>query len=259
MNTGFRQHRHAVDRLLEHRFEVLDVLGQLVEAEIFRDALHAPGLGFGLEGPEQHLACILLVVGPLVRHPEHRQLAKSLDGFGDDVEVLAGMERNVDSRHRAKVTRPHARTVHHDVAGDTALARPGRPGNPGHPSVLPVDVRHSHAFGDPHASLACSGGQGLGDIGGIALAVQGKMHGADDIGNIEPGIEFLHLASRNLVDVDAEGAGKRGGPVDLLLAVPGQRHRDGAVLPHARGNAGLFLELHVKVGGILRESRHVLA
>ena len=54
---------------------MVEVLRQLVEAEILGNAVHAPRLGHRLEGAEQHLAGILLVVGALVGHPQHRQPA----------------------------------------------------------------------------------------------------------------------------------------------------------------------------------------
>ena len=60
---------------------MVDILGQLVEAEILRDAGHAPGLGHRLEGAEHHLAGVLLVVGAFVRHPQHRQ-ARGTPGIG---------------------------------------------------------------------------------------------------------------------------------------------------------------------------------
>ncbi len=71
---------------------MVEILGQRVEAEILADALHAPGLGLGLEGAQHHLARILLVIGAFVGHPQHRQVAQPLDGFGHEVEVLAGMQ-----------------------------------------------------------------------------------------------------------------------------------------------------------------------
>ena len=52
---------------------MFEILGQLVEAEVLGDAVHAPGLGHGLEGTEHHLAGIFLVIGAFVRHAQDRQ------------------------------------------------------------------------------------------------------------------------------------------------------------------------------------------
>ena len=67
------EHRHAVDAHFEDRLEMLEVLRQLVEAEVLGNAVHAPGLGHRLEGAEHHLAGIFLVVGAFVGHAQHRQ------------------------------------------------------------------------------------------------------------------------------------------------------------------------------------------
>ena len=132
------------------------------------------------------------------------------------------------------------------------------PGDPRHPSVRPVDVRHLHALGDGDTLPAGAGGQGKGDVGRIALTVQGKMDGADDILDVEPGIEIPRFTGRDLVDLDAEGSGERGRAGDLLEALAGKSHGDGAVLAHAGGDTGLLLEPDVEVRRILRQPRHVL-
>ena len=52
-----------MDGALQDRLEMVEVLRQLVEAEILGDAVHAPGLRLRLEGADQQLAGVLLVVG----------------------------------------------------------------------------------------------------------------------------------------------------------------------------------------------------
>ena len=76
--------------------------------------------------------------------------------------------------------------------------------------------------------------------------------------DVEVRIHLLDLGGRDLAHVDVEGAGHRGLPVDLVLALLGQRDGDRADLPHAGGDAGLGLELDVEIGGIFGEPRHVL-
>ena len=76
--------------------------------------------------------------------------------------------------------------------------------------------------------------------------------------DVEMRIHRLDFVGRNFAHVDIEGAGERGLPVDLVLALFGQRHGDRADLAHAGGDAGLGLELDVEVGRIFREPRHVL-
>jgi len=85
------QHGHALHGHLQDRLEMLEILWELVKAEILGDAINAPWLGFWLESTKQHLAGIFFVVGALVGYTEHRQLRQPVDRFGDDVEVLASL------------------------------------------------------------------------------------------------------------------------------------------------------------------------
>ena len=78
LDTGGGQDRQAPRGALQDRLEMIHVLGQAVEAEGLRDAAHPPGLGHRLEGADQQLAGVLLVVGAFVGHPQHRQLARHL-------------------------------------------------------------------------------------------------------------------------------------------------------------------------------------
>ena len=52
---------------------MVEILGQLVELEIFGNAVHRPRLGVRLERAEQQLAGILLEVGAIVGVAQHRQ------------------------------------------------------------------------------------------------------------------------------------------------------------------------------------------
>jgi hypothetical protein len=74
---------------------MIEIGGQLVELEILGNARHAPGLGARLERAQHQLAGILLVIGAFLGHPQHRQLAEPGNGLGDDVEMLAGMQRHL--------------------------------------------------------------------------------------------------------------------------------------------------------------------
>ena len=100
---------------------MIHVLGQAVEAEGLRDAVHAPGFGHRLEGADQQLAGVLLVVGALVRDPQHRQVARHLgQRLGDDVEVLGRVQRHRDADGARQLARPHAGGEHDGRGGDRA-------------------------------------------------------------------------------------------------------------------------------------------
>src|SRR5439155_8865572 len=48
--------RHAMNGAFENRLKMIEILGQFLEAEALRNALHSPGLGLGLERADQELA-----------------------------------------------------------------------------------------------------------------------------------------------------------------------------------------------------------
>ena len=91
MDAGVDKHRHAVDGAFQDRLEMFEIFGQLVKAEILADARHPPGLRDRLEGAEQHLSSVFLVIGAFVWNPQHRHLCQTRDVFGDNVEMLARM------------------------------------------------------------------------------------------------------------------------------------------------------------------------
>ena len=61
----------------------------------------AQGLALRLEGAEQQLAGVLLVVGAIVGVAQHRQVGRQPgERLGDDVEMLAGLQRDADAGRR---------------------------------------------------------------------------------------------------------------------------------------------------------------
>ena len=93
---------------------MVEILRQLVEAEgILGNAVHAPGLGLGLEGADQELAGILLVIGAGIDVAHDRQIGGQIHGLGHDIEMLGGMKRHRDAGHEPDLARPHAGAVHH--------------------------------------------------------------------------------------------------------------------------------------------------
>ena len=259
VDAGIGQHRHASHGLFEDRLEVVEILRKLVEAEIVRDRLteRRPRLCDRLEGAEQDLAGIFLVVGAFVGNAQHRKLAQPGDRLGDDVEMLAGVQRHGNARHRADAMRPHSGAVDHVLAGDVSGFAAGVDVDARDAAVFAADRRHPGVLDDPDTALARATGQCLCDVGRVALAVEGNVDGADDVGGLEMRVALPHLGDRDFLDVDAVGAAHCGGPQKLLATLIRQRHRNRAALAHAGGDAGLFLQPHVELGGIAREPRHV--
>ena len=97
---------------------------------------HAPGLGHGLEGADQQLAGVFLVVGAFVGTRTHRHVARQVrDRLGDDVEMLGRMERDVDADRAAELARPHAGGDHDRVG------RGSCPASVSTPIALPFSTR----------------------------------------------------------------------------------------------------------------------
>ena len=110
---------------------MLQVLGKRVEAELFGNAVVSPWLCRLLEAAQQQLARIFLVVGLLVGHEQHRQVARQFrQRFGDDVEMLSCMKRQGNSARGGEFARPHAPAYHHFLRPNFALGRDGSAGSP---------------------------------------------------------------------------------------------------------------------------------
>ena len=238
---------------------MVEILGQRVEAEILGDARHAPGLGLGLEGAEHHLSGVRLVVGAFVRHAQHRQVTEALDRLGDQIEMLAGMERQRHPRPRRQLAPPHAAAIDDHIGGDVARRVPGDPVDPGHAPAVVGHGRDRRALDDPRAAHPGALRQGHRDVGRIALAVERQVDRSGHALDVQVRIHRGDLGRADLVHFDAEGARERRLPQQFLAPRVGQCDRDRADLPHAGGDAGLRLQLDVELGGILGQPRHVLA
>ncbi len=187
------QHRHPIDGVFEDRFEVIEILGQLVEFEILGDAVYGPGFGVGLKRAQQHLARVFLVIGTFIGHPQDGQLGQSGDRLGHDVEMLAGVQRDIHAGHAAHLMTPHARAVHDHVAGHGAGCLALRPVHRSHAAPRPGDTRDLGAFrhdSAPHPRALC---QRMGDIGRIALPIQRQVNPCLHIVGVQVFVARLHL------------------------------------------------------------------
>ena len=116
LDAGRFQGRHPRHGVPQHRFEVVEITGDLVETEVLGNAVHAPGPGAGLERAHQQFAGVVLVIGAGVVIPYHRQvLVQARDGFEQRIVMLAGVQRHVHPDACGQVPGPHARAQHHVV------------------------------------------------------------------------------------------------------------------------------------------------
>ena len=257
VNPGGLEQRHAVHRRFQDRLEMVEILGQGIKAEILADTAHAPGFRLRLEGAQHHLARVLLVIGAFIGHAQHRQMAQPLDRFGHQVEMLAGMQRQGDAVLIGQVAAPHAAAVDHDIGGNMAGLPVHHVIDAGHPPPRLGHAGDLDAFKDLRAAHPRALGQRHGDIGRVALSVQRQGDRADDVRDVQMRVFRLDLGGRNLVHLDIEDPRHGGLAQQFLMPRLGQRDRDRSDLAHAGRHACLGLQLHVKIGGILRQPRHV--
>ena len=237
---------------------MVEIFGQLVKLEIRRNAVHGPRFRYGLERTKQHLARVFLVIGTFVRHPQNGQLGQTRNGFGHDIEMLAGLKRNVHTCHAANGVPPHACAVDHVVTGHVpAGAILALPIHPRHATGVAGDGRDRHAFLHPRPTLARALGQRQRDIGRIALPVERQIHTTRNIIDIQMFIARLDLCGAGLFDLDAKCTGHRRLAVQLFEAFAGQccRNRPHALEP--RGHACFGFKVAVKLLTVLGQLGHV--
>jgi len=116
------QRWQALHGVVEHRLKVIKITGNLVEAEILGDALHAPRFGRRLECANQQLARVILVIGAGIVITKDGQLGiQPFYPLKEHVVVLTGMQRQVHPHRCREITRPHAAAYHHVLASDLTL------------------------------------------------------------------------------------------------------------------------------------------
>ena len=76
--------------MFEHRFKMIEVIGQCIETEIRWDTSTTPGLGFRFEGTHQQLTGVFLGIKAGRWLAQYRQFTgQIIDRFGHDIKVLS--------------------------------------------------------------------------------------------------------------------------------------------------------------------------
>ncbi len=259
VNPRVRQQWQPFDGHLKDRLEMVEIFGQLVKLETLGDALQRPWLGDRLKRTKQDFARILFVIGILIGDTQHRQFTQGGNGFGDDIEMLAGLQRHVTAQHPAHVPPPHACAID-DMLG---LDLPRAAILPGPIYCCDPTPRAHHAGGlDPLRHDRTTRPRALGqrqcNIGRIALPVFRQIDCAGYAFGLYVGILGVHFRGGDFLDLHAKGAG-HGGLTQNFLAP--RRCQRGSDRPHAlepRGDPGFRLKRAVEFLGIFRQPRHVL-
>ena len=248
------QVREALQAALHERVELLPVLGDLGELEVPGDALHAPGLGHGLEPAEEQRPVFGLEIGAAVEVAHAGEdLLQPLDRLGDDVHVLGRVKRHAHVDHAADLPAPDAGAVDHDLAGDVALVG----GHPADGPALHLDAGHRGVFVDLGAPHACALDQGARGFEGIGLAVVWEVKNGHQPLGAHARDHVLGFLQADLVHLDPEGAGhgrtaQPFAPPVLGLADAQRPGRD-----VAGRHPGLGLERRIELSGVLGEVGHL--
>ena len=124
LDPQFGQRRKPGEHALQFGLDVLHVERQFVEFEIRRDASFGIGLAQFLEPADQQLARVFLEIKPFLGNVQDRLGGGQPDqGFGDDVEMFSGVQRDGDAVAFGEQMAPHAAGDHHLGGGDDALVR----------------------------------------------------------------------------------------------------------------------------------------
>ncbi len=236
---------------------MVEILGQLVKFEIRWNAIQRPGFGVWLKGSKQDLACVFFIIGAFVRHAQDRQLLQPLNGFGDDIEMLAGLKRHIHAQHLPHLAPPHAGAVHDHLAGDMPAVAVLRPIDTGDAAALPGHAHGAGPLEDLPTALPRPLCQGQRDIGRVALPVLVEVYRPRHIPDVEVRIFLLHLRRADLLHIHAKGTGHGRLTVDFLAALAGQGNGDGTAALEPRGNARFcFADCRKAPANILRASSY---
>ena len=243
-----------MDGALEDRAEVIPILGQLHEAAAGRHALKMPDLAAGLEESGHDLAGLLLEVRVVAGIAQHGGChVHALQRLGDDVEVLAGLQRHVHADGRRQLARPHARGEDDRLGLDvTPIGL-----HTADPTAAGLQPRDGHALVDGCTAVARPLRQRHGHVHRRELAVALHQQGAHQIVGMYERPALLQLVEVQNAGLDAHHRPHRRAAEHLLPALRVVGHGDRALCAETRRLAGLLLQLLEQasgVGGELREA-----
>ena len=179
------------------RSEVFPVFVECPEGEVAGDLIGAPDLAAGLEEPGHELARLFFEVGVVAGITQRRSAdLHSVEGFGDYVEVLACLQRNVDPDLGSEVTGPHAGREHDCLGLDLTLFGD----HAGDFAVGNFQVRYRNAFDDSGPTGLGPFGQGHRGVYRRGLTVAGQVQRPDEIVGTHQRPQFTRL-----VEVDHPG------------------------------------------------------
>ena len=160
--------------------------------------------------------------------------------------MLAGMQRHPDPGHQANLAGPHAGAVDHVLGLDgSALGL-----DAADPAVGPMNGGDFDVFEDLGAAHARALGQRHGRVDRVGLAILGQEHGADQVLDVEQGVEVPRLRRGDDRNLEARQARHGRAAFQFLEALLIARDRKASVLLEARGLARFLFQVAVEAGRV---------
>ena len=239
----------------QQRLDVLQIVGQLVEAEGLGDAAHAPGLGHRLEPAHQQLACVFLEVGASVRVAQHRHAGRQArHRFGHYIKVFCRVQRNGGAGAGAEFMCPHSGAIDDHVGAQLALGRT----YPDGAAVVDQDLLDPGVLEDLRAAALGALGQRLRGVDRIGAAVLRQVDTPDQVASVYTRPQAGDFGGRERLHLQAEAAGHGGAALEFLEACRVGGNRDRAGLAKTGGLAGFHFQPGIQAGGVLRQPCHVV-
>ena len=181
---------------------------------------------------------------------QHRQIrGEARERLGDDVEMLARLQRRADAAALRQRPRPEAGREHDDVRRDLALIR--------HDASRALAVglyrRHFHVLEHARAAHRRALDQRHRRVDRIGLAVVGQKDAAGDVVDIQQRPLALDLRGADLVHLESEGLRHRRAALQLFQPLGICGDRNAAALQEAGRLAGLRFQAGIEARRILRE------
>ena len=244
LDAVVHQRRHARHGFFDHGQQAVPVGLDIVETEGLRDAVHAPGFGHGFEVANHDLAGLFADVGRIAGVAQDGQhLVHPGDRLGNQVVVLAGLQRHVYARHIADLAGPHAGAVHHELRRDIAAVG-------AHAGDLAVGLLDADDLGlleDLRAAHAGALGERHGDVRRVDPAVVWKMKRRLHVGHIRQRPHGLDLGGGDFVALHAKGARHGATAAHFMRLLRRHGQLDGTALDKPGGLPGFGFQPAIKV------------
>ncbi len=255
LDPDLAEGRHALDRRLDIGHQPVEIfLEQLVFA-VRRRAVHIADRRAFLVGAEQQAACLLAHVPGTVGFAQHAHFGQALAlalldrrmRFSHDILVLDRNDRHLQPDHAAGLAREIAARRYDMLADDVAGIRL----DPPLAAAGPLDRGHGGVAVDLAPAIACAAGQGLGQVGGLDVAVLRVLDGAEQPFGIAQRPDLADLVRRQCLDLDPANRGGDAGIVLILVhPVLGAGETDVGDLAEAGVEPRLLLQPLVERHGI---------